>query len=532
MFPSRHRLLPASALLCCVLLGSCAAVPKKARNPELERASALIKSTSLASIDSERFLVANLQAAEIASVEEAKSPSTQAQAISDAATVAAARWAVANNLTTGKRRVSSNGVTYELSLPAAHGTIPASAFESLKPASKVPRTLLKTWEARPGTGVPVAAQWKRPENPLQAEFVSARGYLAPVTAWLTFPDGTNAGAVRKARLEFLDPTIVQKVTEDGRTVPLAADISASVVDRTVDIREVLIALEGLIHPGVTDARLVMLQPYDPARIPVVFVHGLMSHPRMWRDVVNELMADPKISARYQFWVYYYPTGWPIAYSALRLREELAAVDKAVGKQKKIVLVGHSMGGLLSRMQAISPGEKLAKAMIPESRWAKFQKLPPDQLVKRTMEFQANPSVERIIFISTPHRGSGLADWSLTTWFTKFVRLPTTITSSAIDLLPSLMKSPEQYTSISRLSPSNPLYPLLETIPMTAPHHSIIGDRGRGDTPNSSDGVVPYWSSHLDSAESEVIVPDDHGSFDDPAAIAEMKRILIKNLSAR
>jgi hypothetical protein len=44
-----------------------------------------------------------------------------------------------------------------------------------------------------------------------------------------------------------------------------------------------------------------------------------------------------------------------------------------------------------------------------------------------------------------------------------------------------------------------------------PYHSIIGDRGGGDTPNSSDGVVPYWSSHLDGAQSELIVNSDHGA---------------------
>jgi len=145
-----------------------------------------------------------------------------------------------------------------------------------------------------------------------------------------------------------------------------------------------------------------------------------------------------------------------------------------------------------------------------------------------MQFEANPVVQRLIFISTPHRGSKVADWSLTTWFTKFLRLPAKLTTAAVDLVPTLVKSPEQYSSISRLSPSNPLYKTLEGLPIKAPHHSIIGDRGKGDTPNSSDGVVAYWSSHLDSAESEVIVPDDHGAFDDPAAIAEMKRILKKN----
>jgi hypothetical protein len=71
---------------------------------------------------------------------------------------------------------------------------------------------------------------------------------------------------------------------------------------------------------------------------------------------------------------------------------------------------------------------------------------------------------------------------------------------------------------------------INTIPITAgiPYHSIIGDRGRGDTPNSSDGVVPYWSSHLEGARSEKIVPSDHGSPHNLQAIAEVHRILELN----
>jgi len=65
-----------------------------------------------------------------------------------------------------------------------------------------------------------------------------------------------------------------------------------------------------------------------------------------------------------------------------------------------------------------------------------------------------------------------------------------------------------------------------------PYHSIIGDRGRGDTPNSSDGVVPYWSSHLDGAESEQIVPSGHPAHRDPQAIAEMVRILKKHIAGK
>ena len=63
-----------------------------------------------------------------------------------------------------------------------------------------------------------------------------------------------------------------------------------------------------------------------------------------------------------------------------------------------------------------------------------------------------------------------------------------------------------------------------------PYHSIMGDRGRGDTPNSSDGIVPYWSSHLDGAKSELIVNSDHGAQYNPQAIQEVGRILKLNLA--
>lgn len=471
--------------------------------------------------------MSNLRAAELTAGDAAP----RAKEIHDKSVSAVAGWIVPDRGHASVKTYSFGGMTYRLDVRCggARGIVPPSELESVKPASTVPRTLVKTWESRPGAGVPLAARWRCPKT-AAAKFIPPSGYAAPVTVLLDFPQRKNHGAQQPARLEFLDPADL--VSVPGTGAPLAADFSAPIVDRTRNIREFLIALQGLINPGVRDARLFFMEPYDPKKIPVVLIHGLLSHPRMWRDVINELTADPAVSSRYQFWIFYYPTAWPIGYSAMRLREDLAAADKAVGKQKHIVLIGHSMGGLLARMQAISPGDAIVRSQIPPDRRAKFDNLPPDHIAKRTMLFEANPAVQRIIFISTPHRGSKVADWSLTTWFTKFLRLPTNLTTAAVDLIPTLVKSPEQYSSISRLSPSNPLYKVLEGLPIKAPHHSIIGDRGRGDTPDSSDGVVAYWSSHLDSAESEVVVPDDHGAFDDPAAIAEMKRILKKNAGVR
>src|SRR5438045_8655062 len=86
-------------------------------------------------------------------------------------------------------------------------------------------------------------------------------------------------------------------------------------------------------------------------------------------------------------------------------------------------------------------------------------------------------------------------------------------------------------SVDTLEPNDRFVEAVNKIPITPgiPYHSIMGDRGRGNTPNSSDGVVPYWSSHLDGAQSELIVNSDHGAQYNPEAIREVERIL--NLAA-
>src|SRR5947207_9497774 len=102
--------------------------------------------------------------------------------------------------------------------------------------------------------------------------------------------------------------------------------------------------------------LYFLQPYDPDRIPVVFVHGLISTPFDWVQTIKGLLADPEIRKHYQFWVFSYPTGNPVLYSALRLREELAKVDKLYPNHKDYVLVVHSMGGMLTHDQVVTVNE--------------------------------------------------------------------------------------------------------------------------------------------------------------------------------
>jgi hypothetical protein len=118
-----------------------------------------------------------------------------------------------------------------------------------------------------------------------------------------------------------------------------------------------------------------------------------------------------------------------------------------------------------------------------------------------------------------------------------ITLPATLTTTLNDSLTSgdlvqLTGSSKRLpNSVWGLKPSNPGLPVMNAARMSVPYHSIIGDRGRGDSPNSSDGVVAYWSSHLDGAQSEVIVPGPHGACELPQTIAELDRILRLHLKS-
>lgn len=529
----------AVALTSCAIRPSTTAVTSALRGDSLAQADELLKYADRIKFDTNASAVCSLRAAEIAwgylktrggSVKDVNAlPEDQKHALRVLATATEnlAPEFVGSNYAPEKT-YSDRGYSYRVDAARVKqpGTYPLARLVGVEPAREVSRELCRNWYVEEGAGAPFAPDWDMPEDQELARFLSnERPYLEPITGVLTFDGPVKAGGTRGVSLIGYDPTYISKVHLGSTEYPLAADFTAPIVARTRDINEFKLSLDGLLNPNSREAKLILLEPYDPNRIPVLLVHGLNSHPRMWRDVINDLRADPKLRGRYQFMVFYYPTGAPIAYSALRLREELAALKEKVGPPKDMVMIGHSMGGLLSRMQVITPGKAIWNAQLRDDA-AKFDReLPADHLLRRALVFNANPDISLEIYISTPHRGSRLADLSLTNMFVKLISLPTKITSTLIEI-PGTIFQPTHLTSVKGLSPTNPLFSALDEVPIQVPHHSIIGDRGRGDTPNSSDGVVPYSSSHLESAASEVIVPDDHGAYDDPQAILEIRRILL------
>jgi len=425
--------------------------------------------------------------------------------------------------------LESGGKTHRLRFApkSRDGNYAPDWFTSFVPASEVDMDSVKNRHRQDGLGgALVGARKTSPREPFSTKI----GVTATVTATLDFKGN-------EVTLSLIDPTVKTKARIASRDRTLDADFSAPLAHYPHE-SELWNGLMGAIHAdknmGITG--LYELQPYDPERIPLIFVHGLVSTPRMWRNVINELETDPVLRRRYQCLVFGYPTGNPPAYSAMRLREELQKFRKLHPVSKDFVLVGHSMGGLLSRMQVTDVDRNAWNVIDKDKANRFFKNVKPGDLIDRCATFQANPHIDRAVFICTPQRGSKMAVGTLGEFAIRLISMPVDLVSSATTTLGSSLsivtgESGRMPTSIDGLSPNNPLYKILESRRIEVPHHSIIGDRGKGDTPNSSDGVVEYWSSNLKSAKSEKIVPGPHGACEMPETLDELRRILHLHLKS-
>jgi pimeloyl-ACP methyl ester carboxylesterase len=527
----------ASAMALVILGAGCATQEKQAAGPPLLQAERRLARAEKATLNiegqaAEYLAVAKISASEIGSRTAASPNSDQAlalynRAVADLAIDLPALFRQQNNAGTLALRDEQTGETSQLQIESGKpGEYQPTSFQQILKAANINTKGLDENVTRTGVGGAVVGVQQHVPRP---QLEPLKGYRVPVTAVVDFPKSSRASS---GRLRLFDPSKVTNIDLEGNHYTLAADFSAPLASYG-RINENWIGFLNMVSGermrGASG--LLMLQPYDPTRIPVIFVHGLLSSAYVWRNVVNSLTADPDIRRHYQFWAFSYSTGNPIAYSALLLRDDLGYAQQRYGISQ-LILIGHSMGGILSRMQVTNSGREIWNAQFKANADKLYAEVPNDSIVKRALIFNADPAVKRVIFVSTPHRGSNLATGGIGALGMRLIRLPFKVVSAIpksveAALAPnSDLKKYRLPTSISGLSPTNPLYQAMDKLPIEAPHNSIIGDRGRGDTPNSSDGVVPYWSSHLDSAQSEVIVPTDHGAMKSPKAVAEIHRILL------
>jgi pimeloyl-ACP methyl ester carboxylesterase len=292
--------------------------------------------------------------------------------------------------------------------------------------------------------------------------------------------------------------------------------------------------------------LYHLEPHNDDRIPIVLVHGLMSDIRTWLQLINTLQSDPELRKHYRFMGFSYSSGNPIFISAMQLRQALELEREKLQKDgrnlenfDRMVLIGHSMGGLLSRMMISTSNDELLCNFVGKDIYETVIDH-QDEEFRKIMIFEPLPPVKRVIFIAVPHRGSELAQSIVGKTAAYFIKIPKSLIDFNTKLFQKLVNMPSakktdvgQFNGIDNLSPDGTALKLLNAMPISpdVPYHSIIGNRRRQNTPGGSDGIVSYSSSHLDGAVSEIVVQSGHSVQQNPLAIQEIKRILKEHLKS-
>ena len=412
-----------------------------------------------------------------------------------------------------------------------------------------------------GLGVPLIAVRKaKPSNSfVEAYYPDSLAF--PLTAFMRVVPKRLKGSEKvynSVTIELYNPLQNAVVKIGEHQVPLESDTSSPIA---YFLDDPLLSTQLLATLALLDAKIVedyrgiyMLEPFDPNRIPVVMVHGLWSSPITWLHMFNELQSDPSIREKYQFWFYLYPTGQPFWESAGHMREALSKINQDFNPRhqlralNEIVLVGHSMGGLISRMQTVDSGDRF---------WDLISDQPIDEFegdadsknkLKEVFYFKPNPNVSRVVTIATPHHGSPLANQP-TRWLSKqLIRQPSMIQLSArnIEADKGSLKDSELFsvrTSIDSLSRSSPIFDALKAA-RHAPRvrfHNIAGKLPKKDFATTlngwvvgeGDGVVPIESALLDESfvETQITIGGaDHLKIHQhPRTILEVRRILLAHL---
>ena len=536
--PQAHSFRLLATLALALVLGSCS-TPQQRHTTKID----LIANTGSAERKS-KSLASALATAEKALNAGINTPDQRAlynQAIEDVVTL----WLATEKKGIHQKQLDARNTTSSYQL---HASWPKTLrFDKLILAREIKHKDLRQDISREGVGVPYIANWaSTPQREKENPFMSAKGYFASLTATLDFkrsPSGQNI-----ASLVLHNSNITKNVNLHQHNHQLAFDQSA-LLEHILSLGSNYSSLGALLSPHkyLEQIGLKTISPPNPNKTPIIMVHGLASDPRTWQNVYNELRSDPVIRNRCQIYFFRYPSGVPVLYSAAKLREKLALLDKELLKNghnryaNQMMLIGHSMGGLVTKTQVQDSGDTMWLHFLDKTN--NTVKLNENQLadLQKYIQFKPNPHISRVVFIATPHRGSELADYWIVKQLRKLIEAPVTIIRAPLvaldqgrtdkmanDAVDKLFESGIP-TSMENLSPESDYVKRTIDLPLRKglKVHSIVGNlKGLELTdPKCSDGVVPYSSAHLKDIKSELVVPYGHSAHEHPMAIKEIHRII-------
>ena len=391
---------------------------------------------------------------------------------------------------------------------------------------------------------PLNASYQTSINPNihKARYLSATIVARPVKAE-SVDDIINSPNIT---VQVMDPYRTENVDIAGKSYPLAANFSAPyglwLAENNLGAAAYLSLIDR--EERLTMPHLYMLEPYNPNKKVIVLVHGLASSPEAWIALTNDIMGDSILREHYQVWQVFYSTNMPILESRFQiyalLKQAFGALNPNDPADKDAVLIGHSMGGIISRLLVSNADiSQSALSMMSPYQQAKLKKHP---IVSERLKIQPITNFDRAVFMSSPNRGTDFADLWFTRAARKIIKLPgaflgavtDTITNQDIDakdILTRIDKGLIQ-NGPSDLSHKSKFMALTEDInpPKGFVFHSIIGNKTNSKDPDvMTDGIVPYKSAHLDGATSEVIIKGGHSIQKTPEAVLELRRILRQHL---
>lgn len=347
-------------------------------------------------------------------------------------------------------------------------------------------------------------------------------------------------------IKVYDPYSIEKVEIAGKPYSLAANFSAPyglwLAENNLGAAAYLTLIDRDQHLAMP--HLYMLEPYNPNKKIIVLVHGLASSPEAWIAVTNDIMGDAILREHYQVWQIFYSTNMPILESRFQiyalLKQAFGSLNSKDAAAQDAVLIGHSMGGIISRL-LVSDADisKQALELMNNRQQTRLRKHP---VIGERLKMKPIENFDRAIFLAAPHRGTDYAD----RWFTlaarKIIKIPATFLTTLADTLTSYDVDLKDFVKTltndviqngpSDLSKKSKFMELTASIPPEKGlvFHSIMGNITKSDDPNViTDGIVPYKSAHLDGAVSEKIFTGGHSIQETPEAVLELRRILRQHL---